>query len=119
MPPPTWPPRHWFPRPDPSPSCPDPSVRTRHGGLPMTIDWNVDTPTPRRPAPARLRAARPRGRVPRGAATILGLALVLALMLASCGLLDDLDADGARATRHAVRPVTAHATVRPLRIRWG
>jgi outer membrane protein assembly factor BamB len=88
----------------------------------MTIDWNVDTPIPRRPAPparTRARMPRPKRRVPRGFGAILGIALVLALMLASCGLLGDLDAGGEAATRHAVRPVTPHPTVHPLRIRWG
>ena len=64
----------------------------------MTIDWNVDTPIPRRPAPPAARAdgdrADRRGRVPRGLGAVLGVALVLALMLASCGLLGDLDAGG-------------------------
>jgi len=85
----------------------------------MTIDWKLDTPIPRRPAPARGRGVRPRGRVPRGAGAVLGVALVLALMLASCGLLGDLDAGGARVATRPVRPVVAHATVHPLRIRWG
>ncbi len=87
----------------------------------MTVDRNPDIPIPRRPpAPKRSLSSRirRRDRVPRGAFAILGAALVLALMLASCGLLGDLGRADRRPSR-AVRPVASHPTVHPMPLRWG
>lgn len=88
----------------------------------MTIDWNVDTPIPTRPPaspPRRWRPSRRRGRGPARLGTVLGAALVLALMLASCDLLGGLGREEDHATSRAVRPVTPRAAVHPIPIRWG
>jgi outer membrane protein assembly factor BamB len=89
---------------------------------------NVErTPThriPARPAGApRTRRHRfldviERSRVPRGVVAILGVALVLALALASCGLLAGLDPVG-RPGGRPVRPVSERAVVHPIAVRWG
>ena len=89
----------------------------------MTIDWNVDTPIPRRPAPTRARtgSARPRkGRVPAAlGALLVGRARARADARVVRPARRSRPGRRARAAprgpaRHAATP-----TVHPLRVRWG
>jgi len=79
----------------------------------MTVDHPTAPPVPARPASGRRRPQPWRGAVAFG-----GIALVLALVVASCDLLGGLEPLGDGHDR-AVRPVAARRPGRPLPLRWG